>query len=292
MPPLVTLGMPVYNCERTIAASILSILNQSFSDWRLLIVDDGSQDRTLAVARQFDDSRIQVMEGCDHRRLPWRLNQAVEMSTAKYFARMDGDDVAYPERLAKQLAFLEQNPDVDLLATSMAVFRDDGRLLGVRLAPRTHEAICVHPWAGFPMAHPTWMGRMGWFRANPYCSDAVGMEDKELLFRTHASSKFACLDEVLLAYRENALSLKKILTARKNFARALWRGAGKSCARTAAARGIIGQAARGTVDTFALSTGLGYQVLKHRARPASQPELMRWREVRRQTLEAALQFAP
>ena len=285
MTTCVSIGMPVYNSERTIAAAILSILNQTFTGWRLLILDDGSQDKTLAVARRFNDSRIEVIDGSGHRGLPERLNQAVEMSTGPYFARMDGDDIAYPERLAKQAAFLDGHPDIDLLATSMSVFTDGGRLLGLRLAPRSHETICVHPWSGFPMAHPTWMGRIEWFRTHPYCAGAVGMEDKELLFRTYRISKFACLDEVLLAYRENALSLKKLLRARKNFARVLWRVAGKTHSRTAVARGIAGQAARAALDVCALSSGLGYRLLRHRVQPAPEQELIRWHEVRRQTLD-------
>jgi len=292
MSPLVSIGMPVYNCERTLAASILSIANQTFADWRLFVLDDGSQDWTLAIARQFADPRIEVIDGHHHRGLPWRLNQAVEMSAGKYFARMDGDDIAYPERLAKQVAFLDGHPDVDLLAASMSVFTDGGRLLGLRLAPRSHEAICVHPWSGFPMAHPTWMGRIEWFRRHRYRSDAVGMEDKELLFRTYAESKFACLDEVLLAYRENTLPLKKILRARKNFVSVLWRAAGRSCAPTIAVRGIVGQAVRGALDAFALSSGLGYRLLKHRVQPAPEQELIRWQEVRRWTLDVVPLLAP
>jgi glycosyltransferase involved in cell wall biosynthesis len=281
--PLVSVGMSVLNCEKTIALSMQSILNQTFREWELIVIDDGSQDGTLATARQFRDPRIRIVSGQQTLGLPSRLNQAVQLSGGVYFARMDGDDIAYPERLAKQVAFLDMHTEVDLLATSVSVFRDDGCLLGLRPVPVSHDAICAHPWAGFPMAHPTWMGRLGWFRANPYRTDAVRMEDKELLFRSYANSKFAGLDEVLLGYRESSLSLSRLLLARRNFVRALWQASGKHCSLATAIRGALGQAIRAALDAGALGTGLGYRLLKHRARPASERDRSRWLEVWRQT---------
>ena len=236
-----------------------------------------------AVAEQFHDPRIRLVDGKRNLGLPSRLNQAVELSSGTYFARMDGDDIAYPERLAKQVVFLNSHPAVDLLATAVSVFRDDGFLLGLRSAPVSHDAICAHPWSGFPMPHPTWMGRIEWFRANRYRTDAVRMEDKELLFRTYSKSHFACLDEVLLAYRESSMSFGKILLARTNFVGALWQASGKHCSLQVALRGTLGQAVRAALDGIALSSGLGYRLLKHRARPASEREVNRWIEVWRQT---------
>jgi glycosyltransferase involved in cell wall biosynthesis len=287
--PLVSVGMPVLNCEKTIAVSIQSILNQTFTDWELIMIDDGSRDKTLTIATDFHDVRIRIVDGQQNLRLSSRLNQAVQLSKGKYFARMDGDDLAYPERLAKQVSFLEQHPEVDLLATSVSVFNDDASLLGLRPAPVSHDAICAHPWSGFHMAHATWMGKLEWFRANPYSVSAVQMEDKELLFRTYAKSNFACLAEVLVAYRENSLSFSKMLLARRNFVRALWQASGKHCSPQVALRGTFGQAIRVALEAVALSTGLGYRLLKHRARPASERELTRWIEVWRQTLSSVPQ---
>ena len=287
--PLVSIGMPVYNCEKTIAVSIQSILNQTLENWELIVIDDGSRDRTLNLAREFLDSRVQIVDGQQNFGLPSRLNQAVQLSRGKYFARMDGDDIAYPERLAKQVAFLDQHPAVDLLATSVSVFNDEACLLGLRRGPVSHEAICVHPWSGFPMPHPTWMGKRDWFRANPYRSDAVRMEDKELLFRTYSKSRFARLDEVLLGYREASLSFSKILLARRNFIRVLWQASGKHCSPQFALRGTFGQVIRAGLDAIALSSGLGYRLLRHRARPASEQEITRWLDVWQQTTNSAPQ---
>jgi glycosyltransferase involved in cell wall biosynthesis len=281
--PAISIGMPVYNCETTIAVSVQSILNQAFTDWELIVIDDGSKDGTLAVAKEFHDPRIRIVDGKENLGLPTRLNQAVHLSRGKYFARMDGDDIAYPERLEKQLDFLRDNGDVDLLATAVVIFKDDGTLLGCRPTPVSHDEICAHPQTGFPMAHPTWMGPIDWFRRNPYRTDAIRMEDKELLFRTHACSKFACLNETLLAYRENSLSASKLRVARINFIRVLARNEGKVCSTPAVLCGIFGQLARAVLDFVAISTGLTYTLLRHRARPISVLQAKRWSEVWKQT---------
>jgi glycosyltransferase involved in cell wall biosynthesis len=282
--PLVTVGMTVRNCASTIGPAIASLIGQTFCNWELVIIDDGSSDDTMAVARSFHDTRIVTISGNVIRArgyygVPVRLNQAVTRARGKYFARMDGDDIAYPERIEKQVRFLDHHPDVDLLATAVVVFGENGRLLGCRPTPTEHAEICSHPHAGFPMPHPTWMGRTEWFRKNPYRADAHRMEDKELLFRTHARSRFACLNEPLLAYRENSLSVSKIAVARANFIRVLARNAGRLCTVPDAICGIFGQIGRLALDLAAISTGLNYRLLPHRARPASRQQARRWHEV-------------
>src|SRR5690348_1576876 len=116
MDPLITIGMPVRNCERTVAAAIRSILNQTCGNWELLIIDDESEDNTVEVASWFRDQRIHLLSGNVHAGLPARLNQAVRRGSGKYFARMDGDDISFPQRLERQVAYLEARPEVDLLA--------------------------------------------------------------------------------------------------------------------------------------------------------------------------------
>ncbi len=94
--PLVSIGMPVFNCEKTLRATVASILNQDYGNWELIIIDDGSSDMTLDTARSFTDPRIRVVPGAGNLCLPARLNEAVGLSRGKYFARMDGDDISYP----------------------------------------------------------------------------------------------------------------------------------------------------------------------------------------------------
>ena len=110
MSPLVSIGISVYNCQATIGSAFRSILNQTYENWELILIDDGSQDDTLTIIKQFNDDRIRIYSDGRNRGLPGRLNEAVALSQGKYFARMDGDDICYPTRLASQVDFLEKNP--------------------------------------------------------------------------------------------------------------------------------------------------------------------------------------
>ena len=107
--------MPVFNCASTIAQAISSILNQTFKEWELLIIDDGSIDNTLKIALSFDDPRITVTKGTGNQRIAKRLNELACTAKGKFFARMDGDDIAYPRRLQSQLEYLQSHPEVDLV---------------------------------------------------------------------------------------------------------------------------------------------------------------------------------
>jgi glycosyltransferase involved in cell wall biosynthesis len=286
---LVSIGMPVYNCESTIAYSIASILNQSFEDWELIVYDDGSRDSTVAVAQQFTDPRLHVVVGGRNRGLPACLNEIISRCESKYFARMDGDDIAYPNRLLNQLDFLQNHADVDLVAGCIIVFRSDGTALGVRRGVETHEQICANPGAGIPMAHPTWLGRTDWFRRNSYNSDMTLMEDWELLFRAYRHSRFANLPEIVLGYREDSLSLRKMLVARRQKCATLLGSAWADRTPWYAASGIVGQVARFLVEVAAVGLNLNYRLLKHRVPPVLSDEVAVWHDVLEKTRGTVLE---
>jgi glycosyltransferase involved in cell wall biosynthesis len=273
--------MPVFNCAATIAQAISSILNQTFKDWELLIIDDGSTDNTIDIAACFDDPRIILTKGGENKRLPTRLNECVNWARGKYFARMDADDIAYPGRLECQLDFLLSHPDVDLVGGWVVVFRNDGTVFGARRGPLTHEQICAHPWKGIPMAHPTWIGKAEWFRRNPYDTprQKFDTQDQDLLLRSHQKSRFAIVPEIVLGYREDSLSLSKILLARRDTCKTMVRIAREEHRFTTAALGIIGLVFKGLVDTIAVCTGLKYHLLRHRASAISAEEEIEWHTV-------------
>ena len=285
--PAISIGMPVFNCAGTVAQAISSILNQTLADWELLIIDDGSTDNTVEIAASFDDPRIIVTRGGENKRLPTRLNECVNRARGRYFARMDGDDIAYPGRLKCQLEFLQSHPDVDLVAGWMVAFRGEGAAFSLRRGPLTHELICARTWKGITMAHPTWMGKVEWFCRNQYRPDAVLMEDRELLFRTYRNSKFASVPEIVLGYRENSLSLSKILIARKFICKALIRDAREQRRFAGAAVGVIGQATVALLETIAICTGLNYHLLRHRVEAMDQQQEREWRSVWEQVMATA-----
>jgi glycosyltransferase involved in cell wall biosynthesis len=271
--------MAMRDAERTLAAALASVVAQTFRRWELILVDDGSTDGSVAVARGFADPRIALHVDGAQRGLAARLNQAIDLARGKYLARMDADDVCYPERFERQVAFLEAHGEVDLLGTGAMVFAGDGAPVGLFPLRTRHEEICARPWAGFYLAHPTWMGRVEWFRRHRYDSSVTKAQDQDLLLRAWDSSRLAALSEPLLGYRQESLSISKILAGRYFFARALARKARATGAPWLALRGLVGQAAKALVDVIAIATGLSRRILGHRALPFRESDAARWREI-------------
>ena len=276
MDPLVTIAMPVYNGERTLSLAIKSVMRQSYKNWQLLIADDGSTDATLKLANRYVNSQIRVLNDTRQCGVADRLNQILEQSEGKYFARLDADDVALPGRLEKQVRLLEENAEIDLAGTGAVIFSDEGTAIGKFPVFAIHANICRNPWQGFYLAHPTWLGRTDWFRRFQYRQDVTGAEDQDLLLRTYQVSTFACLPELLTGYRQGKLSLKKILMGRYYFSKSIIRFATKRFEYLKCVHAVGAQVLKGMVDAFAVTTGLNRRILRHRALPMEPEEISMW----------------
>jgi SAM-dependent methyltransferase len=272
--PLVSIAMSVRNAERTLGAALASLLAQEHARWELELIDDGSTDGTVALARSFADPRIRVVADGRQRGLAARLNQAVDGARGDFIARMDGDDVAYPERFSRQVAFLLAHPEIDVVAAAAVVFASDGRALGLLAAPPRHEDICARPWAGFYFPHPTWMGRAAWFRRHRYDECATKAQDQALLLRCHMQSRLAALEEPLLGYRQDRVGLNKALAGRWHFVRTAFQNRSPHAVKAA-----FSHAAKAAVESVAVASGLERALLGHRARPLSGTQAQRWSEV-------------
>lgn len=214
--PRITVAMPVFNGGLHLRLAVLSIVGQTFHNWEMLIIDDGSTDNALQDIADIHDSRIRIFRDGSNKGLAARLNEAINLARGQYFARMDHDDVSYPERFAQQLALLESNPELDVVAVRAVTISDDNELIGNFPGPLAHREICARPWQGFYFPHPTWMGHTTWFRTHRYASPApYYCEDQELLLRSYAKSRFATVNQVLFAYRvQNRINWKKLTKAR------------------------------------------------------------------------------
>jgi len=206
--PLVTVGIPFFNTEKWLLDAVRSVFAQSFDDWELILMDDGSTDGSVQIAQTIDDPRIRVYSDGQNLRLAERCNQMVRLARGKYVARFDADDMMHPERLQRQVAFLESNGSVDVLGTGAFILDRRGGVIGKRLPPPSC-APSLSP-RRIPFLHPTVMGRLTWFRQNPYDARLRGAQDMELWLRTGSYSRFANLAEPLYFYAEfESFSRKK-----------------------------------------------------------------------------------
>lgn len=148
----VSVIMGIYNCADTLGEAIESIINQTFSDWELIMCDDGSQDDTLSVAlsyREMFPGKIVVLKNEKNLGLNATLNKCLAIAKGKYIARMDGDDVCSPERFAKELVVLESEPEIAIVSTDMAYFDESGT------------------WG--KMSHPTYPQGIDFLYETPFC---------------------------------------------------------------------------------------------------------------------------
>ena len=274
MQPLVTIALPVYNGADTLAVAIRSILWQSFRNWQLVIIDDASTDNSLEVARLFVDPRISLVVGEQNVGLSARLNMAVDIARGTYFARMDQDDVSFPQRIEVQVEYLQKHPEVDLLAGATIVFRGEAEVLGCLPVFGEHDQICARPWNGFHFPHPTWMGKTVWFRRHRYESFADGAEDQHLLLRTYRTSQFACLEGPILGYREDRRTLRKMLRSRRIFACVYFRQFAQERRYSMAARVVVYFLLKITAD--ALNLLFGIASMRNSLRPLSESEQSIW----------------
>ena len=280
--PLVSVAMPFYNTERTLAQAIASILAQTYPKFELLLPDDGSSDRSLSIARSFKDERIRIWSDGRRKRLATRLNECIDCARGAYFARLDADDICYPDRLRLQLEFMLRHPETDLVGAEMLVFRGDGEAFGKITGPAMHADLTAKPLAGIRVWHGVWFGKIDWFREYRYDPRCPLAQDQDMLYRAHRKSRFAALPQPLAGYRQDELSLRKMLRYRW-----LWmqqrswylHGVSGNLKKAQLAAVLLAKAG---VDVFAMMSGLKYKVLRHRAMPLGPVELHQWQELWRE----------
>jgi len=278
-PPVVSVIMSMRNGAPTVAAAIRSVVTQTLRDWELIVIDDGSSDQSSAIVESFHDKRIRLVRETASAGLAARLNQAVALARGEFIARMDADDICFPERLSRQVACLREDPELDLIGCGAVVFGRSGELLGELPVGRDHPGIVARPYVGFPFPHPTWCGRADWFHKNPYDSRLSYAEDQDLLLRTFRHSKLGCVEDVLLAYRQDELALRKLLPGRLTFLRSVWRNGVASGEIFPALAGIANHTTKGMADITTLALGLNRQMQRKRLKPVPLATEKEWRRL-------------
>lgn len=206
--------MGIYNCAQSLPFAIDSVLNQTYEDWELVMCDDGSTDNTYDVAKQYADSfksKITLLKNERNLKLAATLNRCLSVAKGEYIARMDADDRCRQDRLEKEVAYLDEHPDIDCVGCGMIVFDENGER-GIRLnIEKPSKNFLVHT---TPFAHPTIMMRKSVYdKLGGYTvsNQIVRGEDTDLWFRFYAQGfKGYNIQEPLYYYHESVSDFKKI----------------------------------------------------------------------------------
>lgn len=191
---LVSVIMPAYNMETYIEEALLSIIHQTYQNWELIVIDDGSEDKTADIVERYrkEDWRIKLISR-ENRGLVHSLNQAIENAAGNYIARMDADDSCDSSRLEKQISYLWKHPEVHLVGSNVRMIFEEGVTDELRSLSEKNEYLWNEPidstnrfasnMEGFKLVHPTWMIRKELFKYIGKYTETV-TEDAEFLFRT------------------------------------------------------------------------------------------------------------
>ena len=201
--PIVSVVMGVYNSERHLRQAVESILNQTFSDFEFIIVNDGSTDSSRAILESYDDSRILLLHNRDNIGLTRSLNKGLAIARGDYVARMDADDISMRRRLGKQVAFFKVHPAVGILGTSGVKIDSKGHYVGLLEMPASNLQIRWASLLGNPFLHPTVMVRRAILKCRDLTYDEAfeTAQDYDLWTRTLRCTLGANLSEALIRYR-------------------------------------------------------------------------------------------
>jgi glycosyltransferase involved in cell wall biosynthesis len=246
----VSVVLPVRDGERFLHEAVASVLAQTYSDLELIVVDDGSTDRTREVLGGFSDGRLRLLHQ-EPLGLVAALRRGIGEARAPLIARMDGDDVSEPARLERQVELMQQRPRVGMVATWTAVIDRDGRELRRELLPQSHDDLARRLLLRNPFQHGSVVVRLEALNAaGGYRDDYGANEDYDLWRRLVRTWQLACVPEVLYRYRVHPAAVTQSdperVAQRERLRKQVWRdyatrayGVGSTVARARATEPAI-----------------------------------------------------
>lgn len=216
--PTVSVVMPVYNSAKYLPLAIESILNQTYSNFEFIVIDDGSTDSSWDIIRGYSlkDKRIIAKRNLFNLGICRTLNHGISLAKGKYIARMDADDWSYPARLGRQLAFMEKHPRVVICGGNIEVCDSCLKVTNHRYYPQSDKKIREKILRINPFAHPAVLFRAEAFhKTGGYNPDLSGVEDYDLYFRIGKYGKFANLADTLLKLRIRGNSISSVNATRQ-----------------------------------------------------------------------------
>ena len=197
MSKLVSVIIPVYNVEKYVDEAITSIINQTYENIELIVIDDGSSDRTYDICRFLasKDPRVKLFKNERNLKIVKTLNYGLSLAKGSYIARMDGDDISEPDRIEKKVRFLEKNLEIDLVGCSLKSIDMDGQLIGESIYSPNQELLLATLKYSTPVSH-IWVARRHVYdQLNGY-RELSGVEDYDFLLRmTTLGLKYSNLED-------------------------------------------------------------------------------------------------
>jgi glycosyltransferase involved in cell wall biosynthesis len=218
--PLISVVLPAYNSSRFLPQAVNSILNQTFTDFELLIINDGSIDDIDSIVMSFNDNRIIYIKNDQNCGLVYSLNKGIQNARGIYVARMDADDIALPERFKIQKEYLDQHPEIGLVASTIQMIDINNNPAGywpLDLTTLTPSQIRKKMAEESCLAHPSIMGRRELFLRYQYKEYQKNIEDYDLWLRLlNEGIAISKIKEPLLLYRIHDTSITKSDQKKRN----------------------------------------------------------------------------
>lgn len=212
--PKVTVFMAAYNAEPFIAEAISSILGQSFENFELLIVNDGSTDRTVEVIQSFTDPRIKLIHNGTNKGLAYTRNRALDEAQGEFIAVLDSDDIAVSDRLQLQYDYMTNHQEVALCSGHAALIDGRGRPIGQQFIVPTGNAVNMEMFFGNPFINSAAMFRADVLKEFHGYREFVPAEDFDFFLRISEKYPVANMDRLLVYYRVHDQNISTIQSAR------------------------------------------------------------------------------
>jgi len=203
--PLVSIFMPVFNAEKYVKQALASIEAQTYTNWELVVVDDWSEDKSWEILQEYarNSNRVIMYRNGRHRGVASAANLALTKVRGELVARMDADDVMHPQRLAKQVRYLQNNPGTVAVGTQCALINHEGKIIGDKTFPTEHEKMYRMIFRSIPLQQPSLMvntkllpKHYQWYQDKEETAEEV-----DFLLRIFRFGKCANVNEKLLSYR-------------------------------------------------------------------------------------------
>ena len=202
--PKISVVMPAYNAEKYISEAIESILNQTYTDFEFIIINDGSTDKTEHIILSYNDERIVYLKNDENMGIVYTLNRGLAAAKGEFIARMDADDISLPTRFEKQIKYMERHKNTAVLGTSFTVFGEEIDIYPFDFSHNSKRAK-AELFFNSSLGHPSVMIKKSVLNDNAlrYEDEYKGLEDFVLWWRIAKYGDIVSLEEPLLKYRKH-----------------------------------------------------------------------------------------